>query len=73
MLNLYKQLSKQKPNTKLGVTSRTIDATKSYNELLSLEMDRTYEETNKSIDIRATKKVKVQQMCNKHYPPSTRE
>ena len=73
MLNLYKLLSKQKPNTKLGVTSITIDATKPYSEPLSLELGKTYEGTNKSTDIGATDKVEVQQMCNKHYPPSTRE
>ncbi len=66
MLKLYKQLSKQKPNTKLGVTNRTTEAAKPDNELLLLE-------TDKATDIRARRKVKVQQMCNKHYPPSTRE
>lgn len=57
MLKLYKRLSLQKPNTKLAVTSDTVETAKPDNELL----DRTYEETD------------TQQMCHKHYPPSTRE
>lgn len=61
MLKLYKRLSLQKPNTKLGVTSDTVETAKPDNELL----DRTYEETDQSTD--------TQQMCHKHYPPSTRE